>query len=95
MAYEMNEFEKRALEEIKNGKTEFLFEKGNSRKESKDEIEAPFFLKSFGFIEYEIYSDNNSIGYINVALTEKGRYHFMDEKEIREDIEKNFKGLFE
>lgn len=90
MAFEMNEAEKKALESVKNGQTEFLFDKHN-RDASKEELQAIFLLSSFGFVNAELYSDEEKIGHVNVSLTEPGRHHFMSDDEIRKEISDRLK----
>lgn len=94
MKFELNEVEKKMLEEIKNGKSEILFDK-KKETNSKDEIHASFFLVNLGFAEGERYSDENKIGYINLKITDKGKYAFMNEKEIKDYVSGEIEKLFE
>ncbi|MGE7132642.1 hypothetical protein [Lysinibacillus xylanilyticus] len=93
MNIKLNETEEFILNEIKNGKTEYIFDKNNDDT-SSEIIGGPYFLGSFGYIEYEKHSDETTIGYKNIKLTEKGRHHFMTDKEIREEVSEQVKQMF-
>ena len=94
MKFEMNEAEKRTLEEIKKGKTEFWFNKSNLS-ESKEKIEAIFYLQFYGFVNAELYSDEEKVGQINVSITERGYYNSMNEDEMKKDISEKINKFIE
>ncbi|MFJ7734040.1 hypothetical protein ACIQXF_19455 [Lysinibacillus sp. NPDC097231] len=80
--FEMNDLEVKILEEVKNGRTEFLFSNGINDV-PKEELQGTFMLKNFGYIHGEDYTDEDKFGYVNVTLTDKGKYCFMTEEEIK------------
>jgi len=88
--FEMNNVEVKILEEVKNGRTEILFTK-KTEDIPKEEIQGTFMLKSFGYIHGEDYSDEDNLGYANVTLTDKGKYYFMAEEEIKHYVSAKLK----
>lgn len=93
MSFKMNDIEEIILAEIKNGRTDYIFEKQNDDT-LLEIIESPYFLGTFGYIDYELHSDEKTVGYKNIKLTDKGRHYFMTEEEIREDGSEKVKQLF-
>jgi len=88
--FEMNDVEVNMLEEVKNGRTEFFFSK-RTDDIPKEEIQGIFMLKSFGYIHGEDYSDEDKLGYVNVTLTDKGKYCFISEEEIKNHVSAKLK----
>ncbi|WP_339279934.1 hypothetical protein [Lysinibacillus sp. FSL P2-0066] len=75
--FEMNDVEVKILEEVKNGRTEFLFS-NKINDMPKEELQGIYMLISFGYIQGEDYSDEDKLGYINLTLTDKGKCCFVD-----------------
>lgn len=88
--FEMNDVEVKILEEVKNGRTEILFS-NRTDEISKEEIQGTFMLKSFGYIHGEDYYYEDKIGYVNVTLTDKGKYCFRTEEKIKNGVSAKLK----
>ena len=89
---EMNEFELGLLKEIRDGRTEFL--RDNNVDSDTNVFQSMYFLQGiFGYITYDVNSDKNNKGLVNVKMTDKGLY-YLDPEQLIKDIDEKFETVF-
>ena len=76
--FEMNDVEMKMLEEVKNGRTEILFS-NKINDVPREELQGIYMLISFGYIQGDGYSDEDKFGFINLTLTDKGKWRMGNE----------------
>ena len=93
---EMNEFELGLLKEIRDGRTGFLRDNNvdSDTNTNTRVFQSMYFLQGiFGYITYDVNSDKNNKGLVNVKLTDKGLY-YLDPEQLMKDIDEKFETVF-